>query len=267
MAYGDGRIENIRFWDGVYGGWYTSPPTFPVGHLSMVDCIGRNLTGVSRWMYFIFYFYDPTGSLVSSAASAQAWVAPGVAFTAGGYGIVCTMPGDYTTKIELYLDGERVDSVTVVVAHVTGIPEVDAKIDTWWLWDAEENNWVRPSPALIPLHSYIGIRVRAKNTGTSILNIRADVKYRRPSGLTMTLTGDTLTVNPGEWLDVLWDFLWGADEAGDWTADLTLYAGLPGDALEEIDRRNNVMIANVSAYVPPDESVFSEFGVTGFSKV
>lgn len=267
----EGELRDILYWNPIAGSWQDTPPTFSAGHWGGLSCRGVNLTDQSRYMWMRFRAYDPSGNLVDVWTTDMFTVAPGQGLSAS-FSVYCDKPGDYSVICELYLwVGDPYtpkDSITRVIAHVTAVEEVRALIDTWWQWDAVKSSWVSPSPTLIPLGENIGIRGRCKNTSDFTIDMRLDVRTHSPSGASWLLTGNVERVAAGLYPSQYpyWDFIWAGDEPGDWTADLILYAGLPGGALEEVDRRNNVMIANVSTYVPPEESVFSEFGVAGFSK-
>lgn len=248
----EGELRNIQYWNPIAGAWQSTIPTFQVDHWSGIAVYGVNLTDETQLMTMYFWCYDPTGTL-KQMWTLPKWyeVAPGQGVGAN-FGIYCDIPGDYRTEVRLDFWGRTVDNISRVVCHATAIAEVTGRIDTWWLWHYQDG-WVTPSPTLIPLGENIGIRVRGWNNSDIQLDMRADIKSISPSGKTTTKRGGVLRVDPDEFENVIWDFTWVANERGDWKADIILYAGLPGNTLDETDRRENVMVANVSTYVPPEE--------------
>ena len=263
----EGKLQDIQYWNPISGIYESIPPTFSVGHWGGLACRGVNLTGSTQEMYMTFSVIDPRGYLIDTWGTNIHIVPSGGGFSAN-YGVYCDIVGDYTMQCHLAIaEIGYVDSIWETICHVTKA-EVEAFIDTWWLWDAVENDWVRPSPTLIPFGSDIGIKGRAWNKSNSIINMRMNIVTHSPSGKTQTGTGGVVEVSPGLYPTdyPCWDFLWEADEFGDWEADLILYAAFPGEALVEVDRRENISVASVQE-APSVEAKFSEFAVKSFSKV
>lgn len=263
----EGELQDIQYWNPISGIHESTPPTFSVGHWGGLACRGVNLTGSTKEMYMHFDVIDPRGYLIDTWNTAIHIVPSGGGFSAN-YGVYCDIVGDYTMQCHLAIAGiGYVDSIWETICHVTEA-EVEAVIDTWWLWDAVGDDWVRPSPTLIPLGSDIGIRGRAWNKSDFTINMRMDVVTHSPSGKTQTGVGGVVEVSPGLVPDEYpyWDFLWEADEFGDWEADLILYAAFSGEELVEIDRRENISVASVQE-APPVEAKFSELAIKSFTKV
>lgn len=252
-----GELRDILYWNPITGAWESTPPTFLVGHWNGLGCTGINLSSTVQQMYFTFNCYDPNGYLIGTWTSPSYSIGPGLGLAAN-YAVYCAIPGDYLSSCTLYIANQAVDNITEVVAHVTAVGEVKALIDTWWLWDAVKNAWVRPWPLLIPLNSDIGIRGRAQNSSDFTVNMRMNAITHSPSGKTQTKVGATRSVLPGLYPSQYptWDFIRKGDEFGDWEADLILYAARPGDNLVEVDRRENISIAAVQTAAPP-EAAFS----------
>lgn len=252
------ELRDIKYWNPISGSWESTPPTFSADHWGGLSCRGVNLTDQSRYMWMTFRAYDPGGNFVDYWETDMFTVNPGEGFAAG-FSVYCDKPGDYSVTCELYLwDGDPYTpkaSVSRVIAHVTAVEEVAALIDTWWLWDAVESDWVRPSPTLIPLGENIGIRGRCKNASGFTIDMRLDAVTHSPSGKTRHLTGSVERVVAGLYPSdyPYWDFIWAGDELGDWKADLILYAARPGASLVEVDRRENIAVAAVQEVAPPPE--------------
>lgn len=249
----EGSLTNIQYWNPLTGNAQNTAPSFPVDHFGGLYCRGVNNTGAAVNTAMYFEAYNPNGKMVKNWMTQTFNLKPNEGFSAS-FSFYCDIPGSYRVTCLLIMDYYgNVDFVDVIAAYATAAPAADARLDTWWYWDATKTKWVDTSPTLIPLNSDIGLRVRARNISNVELNIRADVQYISPSGIVKTLKGNVQAAPYGLFpADYpLWDFLWEATEMGDWRANIIIYAGLPGGSLKEVDSRGNIYVANVSTYAPP----------------
>jgi hypothetical protein len=256
-----GKLQDIRYFNPVTGTWQSSVPTFPFLNYARLCCTAVNTSGKDCYFFMYWYGFDSYGNRLYQHLTDTTLLAPGESIT-DYIQFFCDLPGTYCATCQLFAwpigeSSQLVDWVGtldagVPIAYVTGVPEIEASIDTWHLWDWETAGWVRPSPTLVPLHESIGIRGVAKNTGNTPLNMRLDVQSRAPSGALQTITGDVRSIPAGQWPYEYprWEFSWEATEGGDWEADLILRAG---PNLEVVDRMDHIAVANVSSYVPPPE--------------
>lgn len=257
------KIDEVTYWNPISGQYQTTAPTFPVAHWGGMNVRATNIGTTDIWIALRFYTYNPDGSLRDEWQTSYYLEVPGSSLSAN-HAVYCDVPGDYTQKVDLLVQGIGVvDTVQEIICHATAAPELFATIGSWRLWNAVEGAWVWPRPSLMPPGSDIGVQVRCWNQSAVTLNIRSSVRYTSPSGRRETLTGSIYTVAPGA-LQYVGEFLWAGDESGEWECDIVLYAGLPGQALVEVDRRDNAYVAHVGTLVPPEEPEFQDFAITEY---
>jgi len=265
VMLGEGELRDIRYWNPLSKSWQGSVPTFPFLNYCGLRGTAVNLLPYDCYFFIYWYGFDSLGRRLYQRTTKTTLLRPGGSIT-DSITFFCELPGIYRGTCLLYAwpigeaarlaDSIGTLEVGVPVAYATGVVEVEAEIDTWWLWDAVENDWVRPSPTLIPFGEDIGIRGRAWNKSDFTIDMRMDIRRRSPSGKTFTKGGDVRSVPPGLMPGgyPFWDFVWEADEWGEWKADLILYAGHPGETLSAVHRIDNIQVAQVAtAPTPPPE--------------
>ncbi len=270
-----GELQDIRYWNALTSTWQSSVPSFPYNNYAKLRCTAVNTSGKDYYFYMTWYGFNIYGQRLYQHVTQVTKLASGKSMT-DSIEIFCNLPGTYSATCQLWASSvsgppwQLVDwigtlDIGVPIAYVSGVPEIEASIDTWHLWDWETNDWVRPSPTSVPLNEKIGIQGVAKNEGDTTLRMRIDVQIRSPSGALQMVLGDDRYIPPGLWpYDYpKWGLFWYATEAGDWEADLILRAG---PSLEVVDRRDYIDVAHVAEYAPP-VSEFSEFAISSFNKV
>lgn len=247
-------IEVYRIW--YYHGTthYDEPPIIPVGDRGGIQYNFRNISG--RTLSSVecsITLRSPTGLTVGTSGGPYEMEpdktrALSLKWTVDEIGV-------WTATCWIKVEGEIVWAMDEEpIAYVTGegIPEGD--IDTWRLWDWESESWVRPSPTLVPKGEDIGIMGKGYNSSDSTLEMRMDTKMYPPGGGSSLITGDIKVVPPNLLPDEYpeWERIWQPTEAGDWYADLILYARTYGGAtMVEIDRRESIAVAHVVEAAPP----------------
>lgn len=270
----EGELRDIKYWNPISGSWESDVPTFPILNYCGLQCRAVNTLGRDCYFFMYWYGFSSYGHRLYQHLTDTIFLADGESII-DNIGFFCDLPGTYAATCQLFAwpvgeaprlaDSIGTLDIGVPIAYATGVPEIDAEIDTWRLWDWYSGTWLRPSPTLVPLHENIGIQGVAHNTGNTTLSMRVDTQIRAPSGVLQVIVGDVRSIPAGQWPYEYpkWDFLWGATEGSDWEADLILRAG---PNLEIIRRIDNIEVANVSSYVPPEESTFTNFRIEDYVK-
>ncbi len=253
----DGDLINIKYWNPVASSWQSGVPTFPYNNQAGLRCTAKNISSETLYFYMYWYGWNAFGQREWQHTTDTFQLAPGQTLT-DELTFFCNREGTYKASCQLYVWGrptpeDAVGSATsgVPVAYVTGVPEAIGIISRWRFWDDIESEWVLPSPTLIPLGSDIGVQARGRNEDPygipgPAADMRIDVKVYLPGGGSQLKRGNVVHVSAGGYHD--WEFLWEADEAGDWYVDIILYAG---PDLEEVARRQDDEVAHVVTEGPP----------------
>ena len=251
----DGELQYIKYFNPTTSYWQTSAPTFPYNNQAGLRCTAKNISSQTLYFYMYWYGWNAFGHREWQHTTDTFQLSPGGTLT-DEITFFCNREGTYKASCQLYVWGETTpeDSVGsetsgVDVAYVTGGPEAVGIISRWRFWDDVEKEWVLPGPTAIPLGSDIGVQARGRNEDPDGIpgpaqDMRIDVKVYPPGEDSYLLTGDTIHVSAGGYHD--WEFLWEADGAGDWYADIILYAGP-----EEVARRQDDEVAHVVTEGPP----------------